>query len=110
MNEKTKNVCLQKRSKTLELFTCYMAFHASFQGQKHISELHKGKELILQRETENPHDDYAVAVYDNDTKIGYVPSDFNILISRIIDKEIQIKAKTHTIEKGRILISISMEY
>ena len=39
----------------------------------------------MQREPENKHDSWAIAVYLNDYKLGYVPRDQNEIIARLID-------------------------
>lgn len=42
-----------------------------------LNELNVGDRLQLVAESDNPHDSEAIAVYYEDTKLGYIPSDEN---------------------------------
>lgn len=43
------------------------------------------KVLTMKREPENPHDKFAIAIYCDKTRIGYVPADLNLVCSRLMD-------------------------
>ena len=43
------------------------------------------KVLTLKREPDNPHDEFAIAVYHETDKIGYIPADMNLVCSRLMD-------------------------
>lgn len=47
--------------------------------------LEKGLVLRMQRMPENKHDENAIAIYFDDTRIGYVPRELNLVISRLMD-------------------------
>lgn len=44
-----------------------------------------GQLFQMARESDNPHDVFAIAVYNNDFKLGYVPRDQNEIIARLMD-------------------------
>ena len=47
--------------------------------------LEKGLVLRMQRHPENKHDENAIAVYYEKVKIGWVPRELNLIISRLMD-------------------------
>nr|WP_248030013.1 HIRAN domain-containing protein [Streptococcus suis] len=50
-----------------------------------IDQLKPGTPVQLVGEPSNPHDSEAVAIFYQGTKLGYIPSDKNSLISRLIN-------------------------
>jgi hypothetical protein len=50
-----------------------------------LTQLKIGTELRLEREADNKFDPYAVAVYFNEYKLGYIPRDENREISKFLD-------------------------
>ena len=43
------------------------------------------KVLTMKREPHNQHDEFAIAIYCDATRIGYVPADMNLVCSRLMD-------------------------
>ena len=43
------------------------------------------KVLTMKREPENKHDEFAISVFCNETRIGYVPAELNEVCSRLMD-------------------------
>lgn len=41
--------------------------------------------LTLKREPNNEYDEFAIAIYFKEVRIGYVPADMNIVCSRLLD-------------------------
>ena len=56
---------------------------------EHIDEvfpqLEKGLVLRMQRHPENKHDENAIAIYYEKVRIGWVPRELNLIISRLMD-------------------------
>ena len=50
-----------------------------------LSELKIGSSLRLERELENRFDPYAVAIYFDDQKLGYIPRGENEMIAKFLD-------------------------
>lgn len=71
-----------KPSRTLMSFP--VSGFAYWDGVDIISEVSVGDKLTLQIEPDNPYDPQAVALYYNDTKIGYVPRDMNENLSKLL--------------------------
>jgi len=67
-----------------------------------FKDLEIGTELALQREPDNKFDPYAVAVYYNDLKLGFIPRGHNHEISKFLDMgytglfEVRINRKNKT--------------
>ena len=47
--------------------------------------LREGTLLKLRRDTDNEADDFAIGIYWEDTRIGWVPMDDNLVIARLMD-------------------------
>ncbi len=50
-----------------------------------LPSLEKDTVLKMVRDPENQHDEYAIAIFFNETRIGWVPRDMNQMISRLMD-------------------------
>lgn len=66
----------------------HQSFHiAGFQywdGASVLSELAAGRKLELRAEPDNPADEEAVAIFHDGTKLGYVPSELNGVVSQLL--------------------------
>ncbi|MFH6636419.1 HIRAN domain-containing protein [Streptococcus suis] len=62
----------------------HLAAFAYYDGLDVIDQLKPGTPVQLVGEPSNPHDSEAVAIFYQSTKLGYIPSDKNSLISRLI--------------------------
>jgi len=62
----------------------YVAGFTYNEGTIVFSELEIGTPLKLEVEPVNPHDSGAVAIYYNEHKIGYIPSDSNYSFSKLL--------------------------
>jgi len=51
-----------------------------------------GQPLTLMRESRNPHDCYAVALYWQDRKLGYIPQRENIVAAQMLDRREALQA------------------
>ena len=74
----------------IELSTFYIA------GLQYCSEglelfLDRDEYLSLKREEGNPNDKYAIAIYKDDIKLGYIPKGINCDIYEYLDNDIEIK-------------------
>ena len=47
--------------------------------------LEKGLVLRMQRQPQNEHDKNAIAIYYKDMRVGWVPRELNLIISRLMD-------------------------
>ncbi|MDR3245998.1 MAG: HIRAN domain-containing protein, partial [Prevotellaceae bacterium] len=62
----------------------HIAGFTYYDGVDVFYELRIGTKLILKAEPTNQFDAYAVAIYYNDTKLGYVPREKNKEISKFL--------------------------
>lgn len=72
-----------------------------------------GEELALVRESSNPHDDNAVAVYFENEMLGYVPRAENGAIAQMLDRGESLEARISKLSMDedpweRIHISVSL--
>ena len=63
------------------LATYYIAGYQHWDGALVLNEHKPGATLRIAPEPENPHDPAAVAIYHEDVKLGYIPSDQNRAVS-----------------------------
>ena len=62
----------------------YIAGMRYWDGAFIVGELKPGENLTLVPEPQNPHDCDAVAIYWEDTKLGYVPCDENDFLAQLL--------------------------
>lgn len=60
--------------------------------------LEENEELRLKREPENKYDKYAIAVYNSEKKIGYIPRRNNKVFARLMDGGKSILAKVKCVD------------
>lgn len=75
---------VQKRNKS-HLANFRIAGFTYWDGPEAWDSLRIGTKLRLVRESENPFDPYAVAIYYEDFKLGFIPRDENHDISKFLD-------------------------
>lgn len=63
----------------------HLAAFAYYDGLDVIDQLKPGTPVQLVGEPSNPHDSEAVAIFYQGTKLGYIPSDKNSLISQSVN-------------------------
>lgn len=63
----------------------YIAGFTYWDGCRAFSELKVGKPLKLVREEDNKFDPYAVAIYYENTKLGFIPRGENQLVAQFMD-------------------------
>jgi len=79
----------QKKTKTMVNRFSVAGFQY-YQGEDMISHLRQGDTLTLKAEPSNPYDYYAVEIYADHVKLGYVPRTDNKHISRMLRDEIDL--------------------
>lgn len=89
----------QDNKRAVHLKNVYIAgtqFHEVSESAD-LAALAAGDDLELRREPDNPHDEYAVAVYTRaQRKLGFIPRHQNRTIARIMDQGVPVTA---TIDK-----------
>lgn len=70
------------------LLQCFIRGFRFYDGPKLLEQMKVGAMIELQREPKNKHDNEAIALYFNGTKIGYVPKEENSLFSKLMDSEL----------------------
>lgn len=68
-----------EKSRYIDSF--HLAGFEYYDGLDIVDELKPGTKVNLVEETDNPHDGDAIAIYYNDIKLGYVPSNHNTFLS-----------------------------
>lgn len=63
----------------------YIAGFTYYEGALAFQHLHIGTKLKLVAEPKNRHDDYAVALYFNQFKLGYIPARQNRTIAMLLN-------------------------
>jgi hypothetical protein len=74
-----------KHYKKFYLLQCFVAGFRFYNGMKLLDNMNEGDMLQLLREPQNEYDECAVALLWNNEKIGFIPSDENQILSRLID-------------------------
>ncbi|MCU7939514.1 MAG: hypothetical protein KZQ64_16290 [gamma proteobacterium symbiont of Bathyaustriella thionipta] len=95
------NVTAKQTTQLVLLNKCSIAGFQYYQGQKLISKINKKETLILIAEPENQFDKYAVEVYYQATKLGYIPRNENKHISRILRAGVNLHAKVYAVDVNK---------
>lgn len=64
-----------------------------YQGPEAENYLREGDQLSLKREPQNQYDQYAVEVYLEREKLGYLPRKENKIIARMMDQGINVRGR-----------------
>ena len=86
--------------KMVNIYDNYLAGVQFYDFDKVEKVIKEGDELALVREQGNKYDSFAVAVFFNQYKLGYLPAYENIVIANILDKEISLKVYVSQLDKG----------
>lgn len=76
---------MQREMKRVHLATFRIAGFGHYDGCDALQKLKIGTQLQLERENGNAFDPYAIAIYLDDMKLGFVPSDQNHDMSKYLD-------------------------
>lgn len=82
-----------KSTSEIRLSSTYIAGFQYYRGIEMEQMLKEDDCLILKREPQNPHDCYAIEVYNGSNKLGYLPREENKVIARIMDQGMAVKAR-----------------
>lgn len=85
-----KNLLVKK---PIKIYDNYLKglIHYDFKKVKH--QIAVGNTLVLKRDLENIHDSFAVEVYFQNYKLGYLPAYENIVIANMLDAKVELDAK-----------------
>lgn len=67
------------------LLQCFVRGFKFYEGKNLLPQMKVGDMLELVREPKNEYDEFALALYYNKQKIGFVPSESNEILSKLID-------------------------
>lgn len=71
------------------LLQCFVRGFQYYAGPKLIASMNTSSKLLeLRREADNPFDKYAIALYFQNQKIGFIPKEANRILSRMMDAEL----------------------
>jgi hypothetical protein len=85
----------------LYLFQCFISGFRFHKGKELLSLMAVGDLLELRREPENQYDAFAVALYWQAKKVGYLPAANNEMIARLLDTQaIPLRASITHIKKA----------
>ncbi|MDD2204133.1 MAG: HIRAN domain-containing protein [Bacteroidales bacterium] len=76
---------MKKLQKRRHYLTTHVAGFTYWEGPMVFGELHIGTELHLEREDDNKFDPYAIALYYDEYKIGYIPREDNEDINKFLE-------------------------
>ena len=76
---------MEKRSKSKHFGNFHIAGFTFHEGCMAFSELKIGSKLRLVREEDNKFDPFAVAIYYEEYKLGFIPRDGNEIFAQFID-------------------------
>ena len=73
-------------TKEIFLIECHVAGTSHHNIKDIEPEIKPDDFLIFKREPENPHDEFAIAIYtESENKLGYIPKEKNEILARLMD-------------------------
>ena len=69
------------------LLQCFVAGFRHYKGMDLLQEMEVNDFIELKREHHNLHDEFAIALYWQQEKIGFIPAEHNQTIARLLDAE-----------------------
>ncbi len=78
--------------KPIKIYDNYIKGLTHYQFEKIRKQLSVGTELLLKRETTNKYDSFAIEVYFNEHKVGYLAAYENIAIANMLEQGVNFKA------------------
>lgn len=80
---------LGKELQKVYLLQCFVRGFQYYAGPKLIDSMNESAKLLeLRRESDNEYDKYAIALYFQNQKIGFVPKEANRILSRLMDADL----------------------
>ncbi|MBO7300505.1 MAG: HIRAN domain-containing protein [Tidjanibacter sp.] len=74
-----------RKPANLHYINCHIAGFSHWEGCLVMEDLKIGSTIDMERESNNPHDNNAIALYYGDTKLGYIPASHNEEIAKFLD-------------------------
>ena len=84
---------------SINIYDNYLSGVQFYDFDEITKKIKEGDELRLLREADNKYDSFAVSIYFDKYKIGYIPAYENIVIANMLDKEISLKVFVSKLEK-----------
>jgi len=78
--------------KPIKIYDNYVRGTDHYALRKVRKEVKEGDELLLKREADNMHDSFAIAVYWQEHKMGYIPAYENIVLANMLDAGCELRA------------------
>ena len=85
-------------SKTILLNQCSIAGFQYYQGKDVLHSLKINDSIVIVAESDNQYDKYAVAVYYQTKKLGYIPRKENKHVSRILQAGVKLHARVNAVD------------
>ena len=85
-------------TKPILLNQCSIAGFQYYQGKEILSELKQNEPLVLAAEPDNQYDEFAVAIYYQTKKLGYIPRNENKSISRLLQAGVTLNARVYAVD------------
>jgi len=89
---KYADASVPEAKKDIYIDSLYIAGFQYYKGAAVEKHLHENDRLNLKRQPENPHDYFAVEVYSDEQKLGYLPRSENKIIARMMDQGVKLNA------------------
>lgn len=89
--------------KPVKIYDNYVKGLTHYQFEKIRSQLAIGQQLFLKREIENSYDHFAVEVYYEEHKLGYLAAYENIAIANMLEQGVEFSAFISKIDSKEVL-------
>jgi len=92
---------IQEKLKRVHLSHFHVAGFTYYEGPIVFDNLKIGTQLTMKREADNRHDKHAIALYFEDTKLGFIPRGENDMLAKLLDAGVnQFEVRINRVKKS----------
>jgi len=91
------------KQRPVKIYDNYVRGLVYYSYTKLENTIKEGDELLLQREADNKYDSFAIAVYYDSLKLGYIAAYENIVLANMMDAEVKLHAFVNYLNTERAI-------
>mgnify|MGYP000179797952 CR=1 FL=1 len=95
--------------KPIKIYDNYLKGIIHYQLNEVIKKINIGEELKLSREVDNIYDSFAIGVFYEDTKLGYIAAFENIVLANLLDQGVELTSFISNLNKEDNYRAVSIE-
>lgn len=96
-------------NQTIKIYDNYLRGTTHYQYNKIKKQIKEGDNLLLKREPENFYDSFAIEVYFENYKLGYIAAYENVPLANMMDQGVELQAQVSIHQKDKNYSNLGVE-